>query len=180
MLAFLAASWQAWVARDTEKRELRAYVFISGGSIDDVRSNNSPAIRLELKNSGQTPAYNLCSGLGARLAPYPLNERMRAPNYQSRGVLPPGVQESMIVDSPRPLTDTERNSLLTGKSALYAYGTTRFKDAFGTYWCVDYRYFYHIDGPHDTRWGVIAPCPTGNGERRCDKAEEPHCAATAQ
>ena len=46
-----------WVARDSEKRQLRAYVYVIP-AISNFIPGQHPVISFDIKNGGLTPAYN--------------------------------------------------------------------------------------------------------------------------
>lgn len=55
--AVIAASWQAWIARDTGLRQLRAYVLIKSESVKLKQANEqSIAVEATDRNFGQTPS----------------------------------------------------------------------------------------------------------------------------
>jgi len=45
--------------KDTAERQLRAYVSVDSAEMIDLTAGFTPAALLRVKNSGQTPAYNL-------------------------------------------------------------------------------------------------------------------------
>jgi len=49
---------QGWISRDTEKRQLRAYVGVSPGDVENFGSGDQ-RLRLIRKNYGGTPAYDV-------------------------------------------------------------------------------------------------------------------------
>jgi hypothetical protein len=53
VLAFLAAASQGWIARDSEKRQLRAYLLFESGKVE------KGDLTIKIKNSGITPAYSV-------------------------------------------------------------------------------------------------------------------------
>lgn len=54
-----AATKQAEIAADTEKRQLRAYVGVLPGSITDFGDKQKQTLHMKRQNFGLTPAYNL-------------------------------------------------------------------------------------------------------------------------
>jgi len=58
-LAFGAASYQGWVTRDSEKRQLRAYVGVIPGDIENFGVPGKEESIIIRKNYGQTPAYDV-------------------------------------------------------------------------------------------------------------------------
>jgi hypothetical protein len=60
LIAIMAASfawYQGWVARDTEQRQLRAYILVDKASV--VLNGTTLRTEFDIKNFGLTPAYNL-------------------------------------------------------------------------------------------------------------------------
>jgi len=56
LCAVIIASWQAWIARDTELRQLRAYVFIESESVKLKQATPLIAVDETNRNFGQTPS----------------------------------------------------------------------------------------------------------------------------
>lgn len=52
-------AWQASVASDTEERQLRAYVGVIPGSVENFGDTQKQKLTFTRKNYGQTPAYNV-------------------------------------------------------------------------------------------------------------------------
>src|SRR5580704_5605054 len=57
---------------ETAERELRAYVFVTGDRVYDLRAGQRARLVLKIKNSGQTPAYRVHPIGGAKIYGYPL------------------------------------------------------------------------------------------------------------
>ena len=53
------AGWQGWVARDQERRSLRAYVNLSIVPSPSLDEEGQPTFTFKLENMGQTPVYRL-------------------------------------------------------------------------------------------------------------------------
>jgi hypothetical protein len=71
-LAFVAALWQEWVARDTEKRQLRAYVSIKAVGEMTFVPGVVPHSDLMIKNFGSTPAIKVKQRSTIEKMSYPL------------------------------------------------------------------------------------------------------------
>ncbi len=114
-----AFSWyQGWVARDTEKRQLRAYIGVIP-PVDNQVANAfippvKPLIRLTPRNFGLTPAYNATHKTGMSVELYPLPKAFDYP-IQKLDTRPnpitiyPGPLDiaGIVADATRPLTSEE-------------------------------------------------------------------------
>jgi hypothetical protein len=72
VLAFLAAAWQAYVANDSEKRQLRAYIGVHQVGYMGLEDNDPIGVGFNFINHGQTPAQNFNLIGIIDLLPYPL------------------------------------------------------------------------------------------------------------
>jgi hypothetical protein len=72
-----AATFQASVAKDTEIRQLRAYVFVDDIWLHGINSSNGPETYIRIKNSGVTPSYGLINGsIYTNVIDYPLKQSL--------------------------------------------------------------------------------------------------------
>lgn len=117
------------IARDTGKRQLRAYISIAEGGIKLPTMKSMQAVII-LKNAGQTPAYKFCGGIEAVA---------RAPDHHiaigrpADGLAPldlgPG-QGHQLIHSPL-LTDEEIAGIKRGQLRLFVLISCEFSDSFG-------------------------------------------------
>lgn len=143
---------QLSIMRDTEVRQLRAYILPAGSSIR-VDAENIIHISLILKNFGQTPAYDLSGWVCIVIDNYSDNDfkqdapsrMLPIPSYiddsiPPKSVLGPGSTrtktlytfcDTSLPTPMRPLTAPEFNGLKNSTKAIYLYGTAIYKDAFG-------------------------------------------------
>ena len=127
-------------SRDTEMRQLRAYVFPVDGWSADIGTEQPARASLTFKNSGQTPAYNLAVREYFTGKSYPLIDKLDTPGLQeTRAVLGPGATFHVTMTAERALTPPELASVNAGHSAFYLYGDINFTDAFGHRWCTTFR-----------------------------------------
>lgn len=163
-----AAEGQIRIAKDTEEKQLRAYVnlFEASAAVD---ANNLLRAAVIIKNFGQTPAYNAthwaCSGIrdfptGGQiggepddLRHYPEEEALTAPVI----INPGGIENYghiFFCDDPIPedhtLAADEKAGLVSGTKVVYIYGRTDYTDIFG-----DKRY---------TNYRVMTNYPFGMGQ----------------
>lgn len=144
-----AAESQITVAKDTEQRQLRAYLHVSHGKWQQYppqTPNSGPQYGTEivLNHAGMTPAYKIQVVIVVQIAPYLLNQtKLDNPLQMSGG----GVirREYAILFGEKPISVTaatpfEVNALrltanppdpLLGDHRFYVYGTIRYLDIFG-------------------------------------------------
>jgi hypothetical protein len=156
--ALLVVNWRiAGTAKDTEERQLRAYVFPDAVEISDVDSDTTkissaaPRIHLVIKNTGITPAYNVINLVAAALVPFPFHldiKDIRAAtgmkeNMSVFSLSNGGISEAFSgVDGARePLNIEQKLSLSNGETAIYLLGYIWYYDIFGIVRCTRYKYY---------------------------------------
>jgi hypothetical protein len=165
----LIATWLAM--RDTARRQLRAYVFVSRANISNATEGNGPVqSRVVIKNFGQTPAYKVVNINGFAFDQYPppptLNLTIADHEFgtagRSRSDLGPTQSEGMTETLRRPpLNAAERAALMNGGLVMYVYGEIRYLDAFGRKQRTRYRFM--MGGPVGTQpGGALVACEDGN------------------
>jgi hypothetical protein len=121
----------------TAERQLRAYVcFVTGGFVaQDRNTDYRYEVRPFVKNTGQTPAYEVFVSSRARLLPFPLpaDVDLSVPDEPTAADnIGPGQSFFFRAWLDRMLTNEEIAEITTGIGRkLYIYGTVRYKDAFG-------------------------------------------------
>lgn len=156
------AGYQGWVARDTERRQLRAYVLPSESNIV-VSAPNNLQIHFVVKNFGLTPAYKLrgwtCVIVGRFEKDVDGNIRLEnsfpVPPFDEKAappttVAPQDTKNSIFpsfcdgaISRVRPVTSDEVARIQSGKAAVYLYGEQYYFDAFGA--------------PHFTKYRIVGP-----------------------
>jgi hypothetical protein len=137
---FLYVATRALVvgAKDTAKRQLRAY--IAGPTKARIRlfQTANPASYLEFQNSGQTPAHDVRLWTSSAVTIYPLQKPPAGPQgdisereSSTVGVVGPnGVfHTECTVDIP--ITAEEREAVIKGTGAFFIYGELFYRDSFG-------------------------------------------------
>jgi hypothetical protein len=133
-----AALWQARVARDTEYRQLRAYLSVSHTPM--ALDGSDARVSISVRHSGATPAYNVRIDTAALVGKYSLND-----DYLGDPVTMGGADNRQIAilnsndkfDFTISQSNTEALKLLTsrdklvGEHALYVHGIVRYQDIFG-------------------------------------------------
>jgi hypothetical protein len=145
-LGFLATAaaaainaWQASVSRDTEERQLRAYVGVVPGAVENFGEPTKLVIRMSRKNYGATPAYEVGFS-STNVIISPLNAVLPdvatpcvSPNYSGLVTMFPGTELPLttnVVGADK-ISVNDINSVKIGAAALYFWGDVCYKDTFG-------------------------------------------------
>jgi hypothetical protein len=151
------ARYQGWVAKDTEKRQLRAYVIFRPNGLERFEPNDIGHVQAVLENVGQTPVYDgtwssgisvLPSGQIVNVALEPCESIMRAPDarrfYFGKVAYPDK-------DRDRVFSVDEINDIKIGTSTLLFIGRVCYRDIFKevhrTDFCVRWRWAGNNLGP---------------------------------
>jgi hypothetical protein len=129
-LLALFGFWQVMVSRNTARRQLRAYVFVTQAKFMKLPGHSEFLIFVQFTNTGQTPAYKLTILSDKKVAEYPLKTDL-IPREQPTivGSLGAGQHSRIGVSAPT-LTEIERQEMSKGKLAVYVFGRIEYKDAF--------------------------------------------------
>lgn len=146
VLVAIGLTYQAnAIARDTAKRQLRAYIGVTASSISISPDNKGFIIQVELKNAGQTPAYEVAIMGESFGADYPLtNERAFGPLEDGhRCPLYPGdsLYGVYALKAEGVSADLVMKQVQTsGNMGLYVQGLCEYLDAFGERHTTQFRY----------------------------------------
>jgi hypothetical protein len=158
-VAAAAAWWTVKVMRDTAKRELRAYVYVDEAKIVDFDNDKKATVRLKLKNSGRTPAYDLAQ-VAARVT-RPLGDQSPFPTIDGPTedgsntiVNPDGIFVVPVKFDYDPL---QMVAIRNGAVNFYVFGTIWYKDAFDRPQQATFRMIYHVGGGDE-----LGFCAEGN------------------
>jgi hypothetical protein len=154
--------------QESSERELRAYVIAESGTIFNVadpvplfpgqkfeppseaRITNlavGPGVRIQIKNAGQTPAYDVAHWCRMIFREFPLNSVLPANDPpQATSTLGPGIPSTILLFLPQPLTAAQIADLRVGTGAVYVYGGITYRDTFGKKWYTRYRLIHHAIG----------------------------------
>ena len=159
ILALLTILTMRWSA----ERQLRAYVVVERGIIANVANpihnrrdspetvarivdpQAGPHAQITIKNTGQTPAYNLVHWASIDIREFPLTTDlplMPKPEHSFWNVLGTGVPEVKTLRMPQPLTSEQIQGLRSGVMAIYCHGEIRYRDAFKKRRWARYRCMY--------------------------------------
>jgi hypothetical protein len=163
---------QTIAAKNTAQRQLRAYLFLQTTDIlegsmltpPSPARTNFPFVHASIKNSGQTPAYEIISWLQIAITgpsnentlvlPLPM-QRVSANNLGPASMFTKGLWFD------RPLTAPEIADIATGARAIYAYGRIEYTDAFAVRRFTNFRLKYNGPFPPLPN-SVFNFCESGN------------------
>jgi hypothetical protein len=132
--------YQAYIAKDSAQRQLRAYVSASIEKHPDVDGSDLPEITVVYKNHGQTPAYNVEARMvvlvaGDELTDSEISETRTflAKLGKSESVLFPGQEfrEASVPGIRIPLSQDQKIAVGMGAKVLWVIGEVTYTDAFG-------------------------------------------------
>ena len=151
------------VMKDTAQRQLRAYVCISSGIIEFSRGRDVPIVKVNYKNCGQTPAYDVRSWIHIWITDDPLKEILPVPpeDYMtSVSIIPPGGFHFMVIEKDPPIPSNVLHLIGTSQGTVYIYGEIRYRDAFNIERFTRYRLIY--GGSEENHGGHLKPHTDGN------------------
>jgi hypothetical protein len=143
-LTLLAIGIQGWIMSSTANKQLRAYVTVVSASLT-FPTPETPKAQVVIKNSGQTPAYEVENWSNTCVASYPLSQTLPVrlkdtpiANY----ILGPGMDLSHWIPSKSPLEGMTDVLLGTVQCTLFVYGVVTYKDIFGVKHTTKFRMIY--------------------------------------
>jgi hypothetical protein len=182
----LAARDQADVSKDTEERQLRAYVIAEFlNSLDNFVAGKKAESKVPAQNVGQTPVYDMGWIAGFFLGDYPFFAVNELPDCAVIQRLPDGFRALMgksgnlgkIAD--RVFDEEEIKKVLSGKFAIALVGRICYEDIFREMHFTDYCFQWTGHGEIDPQTegykglGPAEYCPQGNdADRTLQKAIE--------
>jgi hypothetical protein len=132
LILVVVGAYQAYIVRDTSRRQLRAYVYISCETPHEKLPEGVMA-EFSIKNAGETPAYEVDYWMYHELREYPLVTELNnsAPDdFTFPSILPKGTEYNVHPEVK--LTETEMQALLGGTKAYYFWGQIQYRDTFRT------------------------------------------------
>ena len=143
--------WVGYKQEKTTRRQLRAFVYVHGGSIynvayplnplpiykptgaEIVSPTEGPAVLLTIRNSGSTPAFQVVHWAGIHVAEFPLRSELppivKVKKPPDSAIPPEGINTKRV-NIFRPLTSQEISGLRDGTTAIWVYGEITYRDAF--------------------------------------------------
>ena len=138
----------------TSRAQLRAYVMVGTATISNIIGDKMPVAKIQIKNFGQTPAYNLNAGISMGFAKWPFQD-VEWPTFvfvgekRSERPIAPGDDFPLLIDLGKALSAEQVAAIYGGRWALWVAGKVIYKDAF--------------DNPRETEFCFFTTKITGVG-----------------
>lgn len=119
------------ISEDTERRQLRAYVFAIKATMRDFDLDKKPNVRITVRNTGQTPAYRM--NIESAIVPteIPIKGSLMPPTrHLANFTLGPASEFYPILTANDVLSPGLRARIQRGIAAYFVYGTINYFDAF--------------------------------------------------
>lgn len=148
-------------AKDTSKRQLRAYVNILQGKVFYPLEPANRTFRIDIKNFGQTPAHEVSIVYKCIIREFPLTkplEDITDEEHKFFSVMGPTCIYTRDILA---LGNAEwgESKLADGTAAIYCFGEVRYRDTFNDNRITEFRYMCQGEGIVQ---GGVAPCEEGN------------------
>lgn len=158
---------QNTIAKDTAKRQQRAYVMAEDQAVTGLFRGGPATCHLKVFNRGQTPAYGVRIWSivgGTQTNPDDLKVSQRAGDdfRQSVDVIGPGNFITHKNDCQAPMSEAAYVGVATGGIKLVFAGVISHKDAFGQRHFATFKQFYTGNGNWATQGGDMTSCGRGN------------------
>ncbi|HYM19503.1 MAG TPA: hypothetical protein VEW28_00700 [Candidatus Kapabacteria bacterium] len=121
----IASFWQIFISRSTARRQLRAYLYCTTSPNEPLQTNVIPFI---IKNSGQTPAYNVVVWIISGIREFPLIRPLvggNPTNTPSRIAIHSNMDIEINATLPPNITNFRGQN-----EALYFWGRIEYEDIF--------------------------------------------------
>jgi hypothetical protein len=148
----------------TAERQLRAYVLVSSARVQDFGVERPPRVEVVIKNSGQTPAFDLSPWAGIVIGEFPLNIELVHPPPEikkSQAILGAEDTTGHLTQAGRALTKIETDMIISGAKAIYVFGEIKYRDIFKIERTTRYRMMYGGGGGAAPD-GALIFCEEGN------------------
>jgi hypothetical protein len=125
--------------RETAISQLRAYVFPVRAS--GLEKNGKYYVKVVVKNSGQTPAYDCVAGCGVGISTYPVPAPYPPDSAQGKYSVGPNSEIELGGDLGSPFTHAACLAISSSTHAIYAFGSIQYVDAFRQKRVTNFRMF---------------------------------------
>lgn len=132
------------IAADTERRQLRAYMVVEFASVTRIQVGQNIEAEVIIKNTGQTPAYNITGFTGIMADQLPLGHsfpEIKTHNLATTIVGAGGVVRSRLPTRGGALTNEILAKINAGTAAVYVMGKITYTDAFRVSRFLKYRLY---------------------------------------
>jgi hypothetical protein len=159
----ILSGWQAWIAKDNEHRQLRAYVIVTAArfakddsgrlqyGLTDAQGRHELLIYYDVVNEGQTPAYDVMKLIDIE---FPFTGKIEFKYTDGTAAYLPKEPTFGPVRT-KYFTDDEIKSISSGSVELVFAGQIKYRDVFGDQWPTNFC-FVHDAAPVESSF-VFCP-----------------------
>jgi hypothetical protein len=154
------------ISKDTAQRQLRAYIGIEPGALNNFAPSFKTGANFTINNYGQTPAYKVMASYAVGVLPYPYPDNLPLPRaehqiIESVASIYPHVPSVAYRELDNPISEKQINEILDGSTVrFYVGGIIRYSDIFGAEHCT--RFLASAGGARFVEQ-IITFKKTGNG-----------------
>lgn len=148
-IAAVSSAWQGFVARDTEEKQLRAYVSARANHIYAFSDKIPVEIKVALQNHGDTPANDIKVTANIAVLPFPIKEGFSFPTETNTARSVSTLHPDQVIEARpnRVLTTEQIATVVANKDArVYVYGTVFYKTIFDSVSYKQTRFCYSVWG----------------------------------
>jgi hypothetical protein len=161
-----------WIMIRNGRRQLRAHVFpddisiVDGSLLDppEMHKADIPAISMRIKNSGQTPAYDVVSWWEIKVIPVAEEGFLSVPVLAKKHstTVGTGCTFSKGLWFDRAITADEKEEIFRGTLGIYAHGRLEYRDVFKFRRFSNFRLVYTAKRFPPVKGAVMSFCEHGN------------------
>jgi hypothetical protein len=162
-LTLFIATWLLWCSGERHaERQLRAYVNVDGAEVS-FKPGETVAL-VSIKNSGQTPAYNVRHRTVIWVAECPLNSVLPAgPPSLLKSKSTISSQDILTMIGNHPISEQQKTAVAEGTMAIYVYGHVIYTDVFRKNRKTKFRLMYWAGSPQlPNKSFNVGACDEGN------------------
>lgn len=150
--AAIFTGWQAWIAQDTEHRQLRAYLIVKSATFakDDTGrfkiwktfpdGRSALMIYYDVSNEGSTPAYDVFRRITVE---FPYDGQKIEFGYTDGTAAYVSRDQTFGPVITRPFTNTEIDAISSGSGNPFIFaGQITYRDIFGNMWPTNFCFMY--------------------------------------
>lgn len=148
LIALYFAFRSNWIARDTAKRQLRAYISVEPQGVYERDDNGFVTVPILFKNAGQTPAYHVTIQSWFQLCddplsfdPYEATKEVGAFDPTEITVAP-GDEQCLFARLPFSPTKPNMLAISEKRCAIIHYGMVLYQDAFEAWRTTEFAHYH--------------------------------------
>jgi len=144
------------------ERDLRAYISVAGANIQKSPLLDRINARVQIRNSGRTPAYAVRRSINIIIGP-PATTEFPVLEWNDASI-PLGPNETYWLEKLREISNEERINVTVGSWGVYVFGRIEYRDAFESEQWVRFRLYFNSNAEDMVANVPLLLEPTGDSE----------------